>query len=190
MTTCSRTGREPAIDRAADTAADTAADFRDAMRRLVSSVMIITSRDDQGQPHGMAASAVIPVSMDPPSLLVAINRNAGLHSVLRRTRRFCANLLGEHQFPLLAPFSQTALREQRFRSDDWRDAWPQETEALPWLIGAPAVIDCDVELDTDYGTHTLFVGRVLRTRCTLAAPQTPGPLVWLAGQRAAVCQPN
>jgi hypothetical protein len=88
--------------------------FRDAMRRIASSVMIITSRDVDGQPHGMAASAVIPVSMDPPSMLVAINRDAGLYPVVQRTRRFCVNLLGDDQQHLLAPFSQSALRAQRY----------------------------------------------------------------------------
>jgi flavin reductase (DIM6/NTAB) family NADH-FMN oxidoreductase RutF len=160
--------------------------FREAMRRLAASVMIVTSRDTDGQPHGMVASSVIPVSMDPPSMLVAVNSNAGLHPVLTASRRFCINLLGDHQHHLLAPFSQTAQRAQRFRSDDWHDAWSTDTERLPWLAGAPAVIDCAVDLATDYGTHTLFVGRVLSVQCTPAATAAAAPLVWLAGQRAAL----
>jgi flavin reductase (DIM6/NTAB) family NADH-FMN oxidoreductase RutF len=161
-------------------------DFREAMRRLAASVMIVTSRDADGKPHGMVASSVIPVSMDPPSMLVAVNRDAGLHPVLLRSRRFCVNLLGEHQQELLAPFSQTALRAQRFRSDDWSNAWSSDTELLPWLPEAPAVIDCAVDLATEYGTHTLFVGRVLSVYCTAPAGRPVAPLVWLAGQRAAL----
>lgn len=161
-------------------------DFREAMRRLAASVMIVTTRDAEGQPHGMVASSVIPVSMDPPSMLVAVNRDAGLHPVLLRSRRFCVNLLGDHQHDLLAPFSQTALRAQRFRSDDWSNAWSTDTEQLPWLPEAPAVIDCAVDLATEYGTHTLFVGRVLSVYCTARASRPVAPLVWLAGQRAAL----
>jgi flavin reductase (DIM6/NTAB) family NADH-FMN oxidoreductase RutF len=160
--------------------------FREAMRRLAASVMIVTGRDVEGQPHGMVASAVIPVSMDPPSMLVAVNRNAGLHPVIGASRRFCINLLGDQQHHLLAPFSQTAQRTQRFRSDDWHDAWSSDLERLPWLAGAPAVIDCAVDLATDYGTHTLFIGRVLSVQCTPAATAAAAPLVWLAGQRAAL----
>jgi flavin reductase (DIM6/NTAB) family NADH-FMN oxidoreductase RutF len=162
--------------------------FREAMRRLAASVMIVTSRDAEGQPHGMVASAVIPVSMDPPSMLVAVNRNAGLHPVIGISRRFCINLLGDQQHPLLAPFSQTAQRAQRFRSDDWHDAWSNDTERLPWLAGAPAVIDCAVDVATDYGTHTLYIGRVLSVQCTPAATPASTPLVWLAGQRAALAR--
>lgn len=162
------------------------AGFREAMRRLAASVMIVTSRDNEGHPHGMVASSVIPVSMDPPSMLVAVNRDAGLHPVLMASRRFCVNLLSDQQHHLLAPFSQTPLRAQRFRSADWCDAWSSDSEQLPWLPAAPAVIDCDVELTTDYGTHTLFVGRVLNVHCTTTAAGAAAPLVWLAGERAAL----
>ena len=164
--------------------------FRDAMRRIASSVMIITSRDVDGQPHGMAASAVIPVSMDPPSMLVAINRDAGLYPVVQRTRRFCVNLLGDDQQHLLAPFSQSALRAQRFRSDDWRDAWTDDADQLPWLGEAPAAVDCAVESAIDYGTHTLFIGRVLKVHCEEATQLSASPLVWLAGRRAALSLPS
>lgn len=162
------------------------AGFRDAMRRLASSVMIVTSRDLQGQPHGMVASSVIPVSMDPPSMLVAVNRDAGLHPVLLQSRRFSVNLLADHQHHLLAPFSQSAMRAQRFKSDDWCGAWSDDPELLPWLPGAAAVIDCAVDLTTPYGTHTLFVGRVLGVQCAANAASAAAPLVWLAGQRAAL----
>lgn len=160
------------------------ADLKAAMRRLASSVAIVTSRDEQGQPHGMAASAVIPVSMDPPSMLVAVNRDAGLHPVLQRSGRYCINLLADAQHQLLAPFSQTALREQRFRSDEWRDAWSPAEGPLPWLDGACSVIECDVDKSIDHGTHTLFIGRVVSVRCAEANASTSSPLVWLAGQRA------
>jgi flavin reductase (DIM6/NTAB) family NADH-FMN oxidoreductase RutF len=172
-----------------ETADRTPAVFRDAMRRLAASVMIVTTRDAEGQPHGMVASSVTPLSMDPPSMLVAVNRSAGLHPVLMQSRRFCVNLLGENQHEQLTPFSQTALRAQRFRADDWRDAWSSDAERLPWLAGAPAVVDCAVDLATDYGTHTIFVGRVLSVQCVTPASGSAPPLVWMAGQRAALSLP-
>lgn len=163
---------------------NTFAAFRDAMRRVASSVTIITSRDDDGLPHGMVASAVISVSMEPPSMLVAINRSAGLYPVVKRTGRFCVNLLAEDQHHLLAPFSQTALRGERFRSPDWHDAWTCNTERMPWLAGASACIDCSVDASVDYGTHSLFVGRVLHVRCDAGEPTCATPMVWLAGKPA------
>ncbi len=160
--------------------------FREAMRRLAASVMIVTTRDGEGHPHGMVASSVIPVSMEPPSMLVAVNRGAGLHPALSASGRFCVNLLAGHQHHLLAPFSQTSLRVERFRSDDWADAWSPAADRLPWLPQAPAAIECAVDLATDYGTHTLFIGRVLSVHCPDATAGAMSPLVWLAGERAAL----
>lgn len=160
--------------------------FRESMRRLAASVMIITTRDDEGRPHGMVASSVIPVSMGPPSMLVAVNRDASLHPVLVRSRLYCVNLLADHQHHLLAAFSQSALRAQRFRSDDWQDAWTSDGGRMPWLPAAPAAIDCAVDLVCDYGSHSLFIGRVLSVQCPQMAPHASTPLVWLAGQRAAL----
>ncbi|NYT23680.1 flavin reductase [Alcaligenaceae bacterium] len=164
---------------------DPSGGFREAMRRLAASVTIITARDEEGRPHGMVASAVIPVSMEPASMLVAVNRSASLHPVLVRTRRFCVNILGCQQEDLLAPFSQSALREHRFRSADWHGATGAEHRVLPWLRTASAVIHCDVDWTADYGTHTLFVGLVQAVQCPEAAHETY-PLVWLAGRKASI----
>jgi flavin reductase (DIM6/NTAB) family NADH-FMN oxidoreductase RutF len=163
--------------------------FREAMRRLAASVTIITSRDADGAPHGMVASSVISVSMDPPSMLIAVNRSASLYPILQRSNRFCINLLSGDQGELLKPFSTSSLRGQRFQSDHWRDAWTSDTGRLPWLYDASASVECEVDLVTHYGTHSLFIGRVQQVHCTPAstADQTVvGPLVWLAGQRAAL----
>lgn len=51
-------------------------------------------------------------------------------------------------------------------------------------------IDCAVDLATEYGTHTLFVGRVLTVHCATTANSDIAPLVWLAGQRAALATPG
>lgn len=163
--------------------------FREAMRRLAASVTIITSRDAEGAPHGMVASSVISVSMDPPSMLIAVNRSAGLYPILQRSRRFCINLLSDEQSDLLKPFSTSSLRDKRFQSDHWRDAWTSDGERLPWLSDASASVECEVDLVTNYGTHSLFIGHVQKVHCTptsTAGPSIARPLVWLAGQQAAL----
>lgn len=165
------------------------AGFREAMRRLAASVTIITSRDLDGAPHGMVASSVISVSMDPPSMLIAVNRDAGLYPVLQRSGRFCINLLSHDQNELLKPFSTSALREQRFQSDHWRDTRASDSGRLPWLYDASASVECTVDLVTDYGTHSLFIGRVDQVHCmpaSAAGLSVASPLVWLAGRQAAL----
>jgi flavin reductase (DIM6/NTAB) family NADH-FMN oxidoreductase RutF len=156
-----------------------AADFRAAMRRIASSVTLVTSRDSAGDPHGMAASAVVPVSMDPPSMLVAANQSSGLHPVVRSNRQFCVNLLAKSHLDLLQPFSQSARRNERFASSDWREG----ANSLPYLISAPAAIFCELDQYVDYGTHTLFIGRVTGVRLF---NREVDPLVWFSGASATV----
>jgi flavin reductase (DIM6/NTAB) family NADH-FMN oxidoreductase RutF len=161
--------------------------LREALRKTASSVTIVTSRDADGLPHGMVASAVIPVSMEPPSMLVAVNRSASIHPVLQRSRRFCVNVMCEGQHALVDVFSQSALRDQRFRCGHWRAAWAYEAERPPWLPDALAVVDCAVDVATDYGTHTVFIGRVLDVSTT--NDPVARPLVWISGQRAVFAAP-
>src|SRR5690606_19156496 len=148
--------------------------LRTAMRRLPSGVMLVTSADDDGTPHGMAASSVVSVSMDPPSMLVAVNRDASIHPVLARARRFCVNLLGREQASLLEPFSRSAQRHLRFVSGDWKLG----PRGIPYLPDAPAAVFCEIELFVDYGTHTICVGRVGQ----VSLSGQPEPLVWLDGR--------
>jgi flavin reductase (DIM6/NTAB) family NADH-FMN oxidoreductase RutF len=151
-----------------------AAEFRNAMRRIASSVTLVTSLDNDGNPHGMAASAVIPVSMEPPSMLVAANRSSGLHPVLQLSRQFCINLLGENHQDLLLPFSQTSRRSERFASGEWREG----NGSLRYLASAPAAVFCHLEQQVDYGTHTLFIGRVTAVRLS---DMEIDPLLWYNG---------
>ena len=77
------------------------------LRGLPGPVALVTTVDPVGAaPQGMLASAVIPVSMDPPSMLVAINRSASMHPTLAAAGRFCINVLGTSQADVLALFSK------------------------------------------------------------------------------------
>ena len=59
-----------------------------AMRRMPGPVSLITTRDPgNAEPAGMIVSAVIPVSMAPPSMLVAVNRDSSCHSSIERAGR-------------------------------------------------------------------------------------------------------
>ena len=68
--------------------ADLGEQFRAAMRRFPSTVSVISTAKD-GQRHGMTATAVTSVSLDPPSLLVCVNRSGRLFDLMESCRRFC-----------------------------------------------------------------------------------------------------
>ncbi len=131
-------------------------DFTDAMRRLAATISLVTTVDAAGKLHGMAATAVASVSMDPPSLLICINRNASLHDPVAEAQRFCVNLLHRNQAEIVRVFSESKLRDRRFDSSEWY----RGCDGLPALAGAQASIFCTLDKVVPYGSHAICIGLV------------------------------
>lgn len=147
------------------------ADFKAAMRKLAATVTIVTT-SHEGAPHGMPATAVTSLSDNPPSLLVCINRSASMHGPTTRSRHFCVNLLTQDQAELCAEFG-TRVGGDRFNVGEWRVG----LHDLPHMATAAAAIFCTVEEQLDFGTHTIFVGRIDEIAMGAAAD----PLVYQSG---------
>lgn len=130
------------------------ADFKAAMRKLAATVTLVTTSDD-GHPHGMPATAVTSLSANPPSLLVCINRSASMHGPTSRSRHFCINMLTQDQASLCSEFGLKPSNE-RFSVGEWE----RGMHDLPYMVASAAAIFCTVEEAVDYGTHTIFVGRI------------------------------
>lgn len=163
-------------DRATD--ADFSTHLKAAMRRMPSAVSVITTRHPEtGEPMGLVASAVIPVSMEPPSMLVSINRNSSAHPTIVIAEGFCVNLLSVDQHPLVKLFSSSTLRDQRFADDIW-----EERCDLPGLREAAASIACKVCHRVEFGTHELFIGGVTGIMLNDSAE----PLAWVEGGLARI----
>ncbi|ABE43989.1 flavin reductase family protein [Polaromonas sp. JS666] len=129
--------------------------FRDAMRGIASTVSIVTA-GDRSRGHGMTATAITSVSLDPPALLVCINRKTLLHDIISSTGRFCVNVLAQQHREISNAFSGGVAPHERFSMGDW-----SETEdGLKYLTSAQARIFCVKKLAIPFGTHTIFVGEV------------------------------
>lgn len=160
-------------------AEDIAQKLRTALRRLPGPVCIITTHDEATDaPVGMVASAVIPVSMAPPSMMVAVNRSAYCHGAISSSKRFCINLLSTKQSALVPLFSDPSRREERFREGGWDFA-----DKLPYLKDALVSIFCSLENGLVHGSHEMFVGNCFDVLCTGAEQDFTemGPLGWVEG---------
>lgn len=135
-------------------------DFRAAMRRLASTVTVLTCRNPEGRRFGMTATAVTSVSADPPSVLICVNRSAAMHAHLERERLFCINLLRADQQAISEAFSGLAEGESRFQHGNWAS----DADGVPYLANAQANIFCSVEEAYPHGTHGIFIGRVRRAK--------------------------
>jgi flavin reductase (DIM6/NTAB) family NADH-FMN oxidoreductase RutF len=146
--------------------------FRQAMRRVASTVNVITICVD-GEPQGITATAMSSLAMDPPSLLVCINRAAALHGSIKDVSHFGVNVLHrdqEHLAQMFADRNKSALR--------FTEGWHLDCERPPRLLDAQASILCRRIDHHQFGTHSIFIGVV---EDVVVRPETE-PLVYLAGR--------
>lgn len=128
--------------------------FRQAMRRVASTVNVITICVD-GQPMGITATAMSSLAMDPPSLLVCINRAAALHGSMEDVSHFGVNVLHRDQEHLARMFADRAMAPMRFT-----EGWHLDCDRPPRLIHAQASILCRRIDHHQFGTHSIFIGVV------------------------------
>ncbi len=150
------------------------------MRRMAATVTIISACSGEG-PRGMTATAVAPVSMEPLSVLVAINRRASIHGSMRMGALYCINVLHAGQHELAAMFGSPERWAERFAGDDWDTS----EDGLPYLPGAQANIFCRQAGSWEHGTHSIIVGDIVRMRVANAVD----PLLYADGAYRALAQP-
>ncbi|HEU4403098.1 MAG TPA: flavin reductase family protein, partial [Candidatus Polarisedimenticolia bacterium] len=76
-----------------------AEEFRRALRRWASGVSIVTTRSAEGI-HGITVSSFCSLSLDPPLILICIDRKTASHPLIARERCFGVNILRADQAPL------------------------------------------------------------------------------------------
>jgi flavin reductase ActVB len=142
----------------------TPTEFRAALRRLAAGVTVVTTRDAEGRPAGMTASAVTAASLAPPLVLVCVDRTATVHPALFAHGWFAVNLLRAEQAPLSRRFAVSG-------GDKFAGVAHREGRArLPVLEEALAALECRVVAAHAAGDHTIFVGEVEGARVAEGAP--------------------
>lgn len=129
------------------------------MRRLAASVTVVVAKGDSG-PVGMAATSVTSLTVDPPAVLVCVNRATALHALLEPTAPLSVNLLSKDQQDVSAAFGGGVPREQRFTVGTWDEG----ENGLPKLAGAQANLSCVIDAMLAYGTHSIVIARVLKAQ--------------------------
>ena len=72
-------------------------EFRRALGHFASGVTVVCTRDNNGKQYGLTASAFTSVSLDPPLVLVCIDKNAGSHYSFMESGLFSVNVFAEDQ---------------------------------------------------------------------------------------------
>lgn len=152
----------------------TPADLRGAMGRFATGVTVITGRDTDGAPVGTTVSAVTSLSLEPPLVLVCLDRKSQTLAAVREHGAFAVNVLGAHHQEVSNAFARSANHAA------WDDLTHSEgVTGSPLLDDAHIALDCRLDRLSDGGDHEILIGRVVG----LHHPEDDGePLLYYGGK--------
>ncbi|HBO0525177.1 MULTISPECIES: flavin reductase family protein [Pseudomonadota] len=133
---------------------------------------IVTTGSPQGDKYAMTASSFMSVSLEPPTVLVCINKRASISAPLLASRHLCINVLGARHRKLAVQCAGGHSRD-RFAEADWH----VDEAGLPYLKDAQAVLACKVQQVVDGGSHHVILSQVVRA----TAGPAIDPLEYLDG---------
>jgi flavin reductase (DIM6/NTAB) family NADH-FMN oxidoreductase RutF len=140
--------------------------FRQTMSHYASGVTVVTVLDGEGKPWALTANAISSVSLNPPLILVCIDKKANTYEALTRASYFAVNFLEARE-------EELALHFARHITDKFTTV-PYEVGATgaPLLPQASiAMIECRMYAQYPGGDHTIVVGEVLAAKVSEGRPQ-------------------
>ena len=131
--------------------------FRDALAHFATGVAVVTARGPEG-PHGITVNAFASLSLDPPLVLICLERNRLSHTVLEASGVFAVNILATGQEEVSRFFSSATRPEgpDAFRGISH---WPG-ANGSPLIDGCLEYLECRITAQYPGGDHTIFVALV------------------------------
>lgn len=129
-----------------------------AMRHVAGTVSVVTAGDLENRTGATVTSATA-LSVEPPTMIVNINRASSTWPIIARHRHFCVNILNEESQSIAERFSGMGGLKGGQRYDG--AVWTELASGAAALIGSVASIDCEVEEIIERHSHAIIIGRVL-----------------------------
>lgn len=129
-------------------------EFRAALSRFPSGVTVVTTKDANGGLHGITVSAFSSVSLEPPMVMVCVDKRAGSHDAFQESGAFVVHILAEdfahhsNQFASHLP--------DKFEGIEYRNGISE----IPVLENALVALECRLAHAHEGGDHTIFVGEI------------------------------
>jgi flavin reductase (DIM6/NTAB) family NADH-FMN oxidoreductase RutF len=139
-------------------------------RQFITGVTVVTTMDDE-KPRGLAVNAFSSVSLDPPTVMVAVQRTSSTHDCLFRATHLAINILSTNQLDVVGVFATKA--DDKFAGLDWEPG----PFGSPLLKRSGAQMEVEIRERLQASTHTLFVCRVVH-----ATVSDRHPMVYSAGK--------
>lgn len=143
-------------------------EFVATMRNVPSSVAVASSRSGKDR-LAMTVGTFIPVSADPPMVLISVSRRTLFCRAVLQSGAFTVNILSSDQAGVADRFAgrPRAGRAYDLTQVEWHES---ESEGEPFLCGAAASFACILEHTLEIATHALLIGRVKATHAEDRSP--------------------
>jgi len=130
------------------------AELRRIMGSFATGVTVITTRDQSGRPYGLTANAVTSLSLEPPLLLICVDRKAETFPHFFDSKIFVLNILREDQEDVSRRFAKTG--GEKFAGVGYRIGHLD----TPVLDGTLGHVECRIIETLEGGDHVIHIGEV------------------------------
>lgn len=146
-------------------------DLKDFNRKFVTGVTVVTAVDSNGHPRGLAVSAYMPISLDPPLVVLCVQKTSSTYASLFEAEHLGVNIISNIQRDVVGKFASKA--PDKFADLDWHPA----PAGSPLINGSSASIEAEIKERFRAKTHVVIIARVKHLEI---APLNP--LVYKAGK--------
>ena len=139
-------------------------ELRRVMGHFATGVTVITTKDGGGTPNGLTANAFMSLSLDPPLVVISVDKGATCYACFQLDNGFTVNFLGEDQEEISRRFATKGA--DKFAGLKWH---PGENGAAV-LDGAIGHVECKIVQCYEGGDHTIVVGEIVNASATGERP--------------------
>ncbi|TDW19264.1 flavin reductase family protein [Kribbella kalugense] len=134
------------------------AEFRAALGRFASGITIMSTLQD-GVAHAMTANAFTSVSLDPPLVLVCVDKGVRMHAAVLDCGYWAASVLSGAQRSIAERFARSG--RDLYSQFDGIGTTAGPKTGCPVVDGSLSWLECRTWATYDGGDHTIVVGEVL-----------------------------
>ncbi len=138
--------------------------LRRVMGHFATGVTVITTMDKSGTPFGLTANAFTSLSLNPPLVLICIDKGVQCYPYFEESKIFAVNVLSEDQEELSRRFATKGI--EKFTDVKWHKGH----HGVALLDGAIGYIECKVVHSYEGGDHTVYVGEILNATASGGRP--------------------
>lgn len=152
-------------------------DFRLAMGRFASGITIMSTLQD-GVAHAMTANAFTSVSLDPPLVLVCVDKGVRMHDAVLECGFWAVSVLADSHQAIAERFAHSG--RDLYSQFDGVATMAGPKTGCTLIEGALSWLECRTWATYEGGDHTIVVGEVLSLG--VDGPGDPDALIYYAGK--------